>query len=171
MRTIKEFIIETFWPSEQIIEMATISKVERWGNEQYRIATHGTAAGDRETPHVHIYLSNDTKPYNKFNFEISLIDILCYDEINLIYQRDKKANKLITNRNRCSWEGYNKILNGFEEWLFERSKMPGEFKDNLDAIIWCYNNESSSLSENPLLDYINERGLTILDKYKHYFNN
>lgn len=169
MRSIKEFIFDIFYPSESIFEMATISKAERWGKDSYRIATHGTAAGDRETPHVHIYLSNDTKPYNQFNFEISLVDILCYDEINLIYQRDRKSNKLITNRLKCSWTGYKQIRDGFEDWLFAKSKMPGEFKDNLDALIWSYNNESNELTENPLKDYMDSRGLKVLDKYKHYF--
>lgn len=50
MRTLKEFIFDTFTPSETIFEMATISKAERWGNNTYRIAVHGTASGDRETP-------------------------------------------------------------------------------------------------------------------------
>lgn len=77
MRTLKEFLFDTFTPSETIFEMATISKAERWGNNMYRIAVHGTVSGDRETPHVHIYLTNDNKPYNNFNFEISIIDILC----------------------------------------------------------------------------------------------
>lgn len=171
MRNIKEFIQDYLWPSEKIFEMATISKSERWGKDNYKIAIHGTAKGDRESPHIHIYLSKDDLPYNQFNFEISLTDILCYDEINLIYQRDKKANRLITNRNKCSWEGYRRIKDGFEDWLFEKSKFPGNFKDNLDTIIWCYNNESSNQSENPLKDYLDERGLKVLDKYKHYFEN
>ena len=93
MRSFKEFIFDMFTPSETIFEMATISKTERWGNNIYRIAVHGTASGDRETPHIHIYLANDTKPYNKFNFEISIIDILCKDEINLIYQRSQKEHR------------------------------------------------------------------------------
>lgn len=110
MRTLKEFIFDTFAPSETIFEMTTISKAERWGNNTYRIAVHGTASGDREIPHVHIYLTNDNKPYNNFNFEISIIDILCKDEINLIYQRDRSKNKLIKNRSKCFWEGY-KVMN------------------------------------------------------------
>lgn len=169
MKTLNEFLT-MFWPSEKIFEMATISKQEKWGKNNYKIALHGPAKGDREAPHVHIYLSTDKSPYNNFNFEISLVDILCYNEINLIYQRDKQRNKLFSNRNKCSWEGYRDILNGFEDWLFDVCKYPGEFKDNLDAIIWVYNNESNSLSENPLKDYIDNKGLTILNKYKHYFN-
>ena len=77
MRTLKEFVFDMFTPSETIFEMVTISKAERWGNNIYRIAVHGTASGDRETPHIHIYLAHDTKPYNNFNFEISItLDLL-----------------------------------------------------------------------------------------------
>lgn len=169
MKNIREILFDAFTPSENIFEMATISKAERWGNDNYKIAIHGTAKGDRETPHVHIYMSSDRIPYNQFNFEISLVDILCYDEINLIYQRDRKTNKLITNRSKCSWNGYKRIKEGFEDWLFDKCKLPGEFKDNLDAIIWSYNNESNLLTDNPLKDYLDSRGFVVLDKYKHYF--
>lgn len=161
------------WPSENyIIEMATISKQERWGNEQYRIATHGPETNDRDNPHIHIYYSNDVKPYNQFNFEISLTDILCKNEINLIYQRDTKKHKLITHRNKCSWEGYRKLYEGFEDWLFDVNvKKRGEFIDNLDACIYFYNEEGPSFEQNPLLKYIKEHGLKILRTYKKYFSN
>ena len=56
---IKEYLFNFICGSESIYEMATISKNEKWGNNQYRIATHGTAAGDRENPHIHIYPYND----------------------------------------------------------------------------------------------------------------
>ena len=169
MINIKEYLFNFICGSESIYEMATISKNEKWGNNQYRIATHGTAAGDRENPHIHIYLSSDDKPYNKFNFEISLTDILCYNEINLIYQRDISKNKKITNRNKCSWEGYRKIKEGFEEWLYKPSKTPGEFVDNLDALIYWYNEESNIIG-NALLQYMKEHGLIILDKFNKYFS-
>ena len=53
----------------------------------------------------------------KFNFEISLIDILCYDEINIIAQVDKDRNIKRMHRNKCSWEGYKKLYEGFENWI------------------------------------------------------
>ena len=56
MMSIKEYLFNFIHGSESVYEMVTISKNERWGNNQYRIATHGTATGDRENPHVHIYL-------------------------------------------------------------------------------------------------------------------
>ena len=86
MKSLQEIIYNDTekWPSEKIYEMATISKNEMWGNEHYKIAVHGPESNDRSNPHIHIYLANDHLPYNKFNFEISLTDILCNDEINLI---------------------------------------------------------------------------------------
>lgn len=155
-------------PSEVIFEMTTIDKQVKFGKNNYKIALHGPAKNDRENPHIHIYLSNDVIPYNRFNFEISLIDILCYDEINLIYQRDKSKGKRITNRNKCSWIGYSEIKTGFEDWLFENTKYPGNFKYNLEVIIWSYNNESNI--DNALLEYIKCHGLKILNKYSGYFS-
>jgi hypothetical protein len=74
---------------------------------------------------------------------------------------------LRSNRNKCSWEGYRKIKNGFEDWLFSKSSTPGDFKDNLDAIIYWWNEESDTIT---LKEYINSKGLKILDKYLIYFN-
>ena len=166
MIPLPQFINHLLWPSEQIFEMATITKDIKWGNDHFRVAVHGTAAGDRDVPHVHIYLSSDKKPYNRFNFEISLVDILCYDEVNLIFQRDEKTGKRITNRDKCSWEGFKKIRDGFEDWLEEKPTTPGEFKTNLEAIVYWWNEESDSSSENPLKDWLDKRGLKVLDKYK-----
>ena len=42
---------------------------------------------------------------------------------------------------------------------------------NLDAIIYFYNFESGGLkNSNPLLDYIKDHGMKILDKHKKYFS-
>ena len=167
---IKDIYYNKLLPSENVYEMATISRNEKFGKDNYRVSIHGPASADRENPHIHIYLANDIIPYNKFNFEISLTDILCKDEINLIYQRDRSKNKLIKNRSKCSWEGYKVIKDNFEDWLFSDCKYPGNFIDNLDAIIWMYNNESDSIDENPIKSYIDSKGLIILDKFKKYFD-
>ncbi len=94
-----------------------------------------------------------------------MVDILCYDEINLVYQRDTRNGIRLTNRNKCSWDGYSKIKEDFEDWLFSKSSKRGDFKDNLDAIIYFYNEENPHKT---LWDYIEEHGLQILDKFKHY---
>lgn len=157
--------------SSPILEMSTICKYIKWGKYNYRIAIHGPSSKDRPYPHIHIYLANDTYPYKQFNFEVSLIDILCYDEFNLVCQQDKSKNLNIKNKSKCSWEGYRAVRDGFEQWLFSKSDMPGEFIDNLDALIWSYNNESpyNPDFDNPLHEYIKNQGKKVLPKYLKYF--
>lgn len=82
----------------QINEMAFATNEVKLGKNLYRIALHGVAAGDRPYPHIHIYLKNDHYPWKKFNFEISLVDLICNDELNLVCQQDK--SKGIDRRNR-----------------------------------------------------------------------
>lgn len=136
--------------------MATIDKTVKVYKDTYRIALHGPVVGDRPYPHFHIYLANDIFPYNRFNIEISLIDLLCYDELN------------IKNRNRCSWSGYKKLHDRIEDWLEEPcTGLPGNFQNNLEALIWSYDNESND--GNSLLEYINDHGKKVLPKYEKYF--
>ena len=98
MKTLREYINNILWGNDPIIvEMATLGR-STFNNVRYHIAIHGPLAGDRETPYVHIYLNDDVRPYNKFNFEVSLIDILCKDEIDLIKMRDEKRNVRHNNR-------------------------------------------------------------------------
>ena len=165
MMNLKEFIYSKIWNSEPIVEMATIGHDLSFAKDKFKVAIHGPSSGDRETPHIHIYLNSDIMPFNKFNFEISLVDIICYDELNLIYQRDLKRGIKRTNRTKCSWEGYSKLKNDFEDWLFSESSKRGDFKDNLDAIIYFYNEENYNKT---LWNYIDERGLKILPKFLHY---
>lgn len=148
-----------------IVEMVIIGYDLKFGKDRFKVAIHGTSSGDRENHHIHIYLENDKIPFNKFNFEISLVDILCYDEINLIYQRDVRNGIKRTNRVKCSCDGYFKLKEDFEDWLFSKSSKRGDFKDNLDAIIYFYNEENHNKT---LFDYIEEHGLKVLDKYKNY---
>lgn len=162
MRKLADLLKEEM--SHPILEMATISRKEKWGSHEYKIALHGTSTNDRAQPHVHIYYSTDNTDSASFNFEVSLIDILCHDEINLVRQKDGKKD--IKNRDKCTWEGYRKIRDGFEDWLFKPCKLRGNFKDNLDAICWSYNNESNI--DNALKLYIEEHGLKVLEKYKSY---
>lgn len=176
MKSILEYIQEKLGiidPDMPVLEMATVEQAIKWGKENYRIALHGPSVGDRPYPHVHIYLSKDKFPWNQFNFEISLVDLLCYDEINLILQQDRKKNLNIKNRNKCSWEGYRKIRDGFEDWLFDKPTYPGDFIDNLDVLIHEYNKESPYRGKNynSLLEYIKDQGKKVLPKYKKYFEN
>ena len=169
MKSLFEYLKVSQWPSEEyILEMATIAKQANLWKSKYKIACHGTNASDRPNPHIHIYLSNDRRPYNKFNFEVSICDILCKDEINLIKMRDEKNGIKKNNRDKCSWDGYQKLKNDFEDWLFNRKvEIPGNFIDNLDACIYWYNQECDG-SDNPIKDYIEEHGWKVLPKYKKY---
>lgn len=154
--------------SVPVLEMSTISKSARFGNQNYRVAIHGPAVGDRPYPHIHIYKATDKYPFNNFNFEISLVDLLCYDELNLVAMVDKANKVSIKNRNKCSWKNYRKLRDDFEDWLGSKSDYPGAFRDNLDAIIWNYNNES--YEDNALINYIEDQSKKVLSKYQKYFN-
>ena len=166
------YLEEKFNPEwDYVIEMASIG-YPVLNKTNHLIALHGTYAGDREKPHVHIYLTSDKRPFSKFNFEIALDEILCYDEINLLRMRDESKRIDFKNRNKCSWNGYEELIDDFEDWLFsEDVEIRGGFKDNLDAIIYWYNRESDSTNNsNPLLEYIKSKGMKIQDKFQKYFS-
>lgn len=173
MKYVLEYIQEKLGitePSMQIVEMATVDKKVKVGKDTYRIALHGPAVGDRPYPHFHIYLANDMFPYKKFNIEVSLVDLLCYDELNIVGIQDKEKGTNIKNRDKCSWLGYRKLHNTIEDWLEKPcTGLPGRFANNLEALIWSYDNESNQgLS---LLEYIKDQGKKVLPKYKKYFEN
>ena len=171
MKSFKEYAEEQFNPEwDYVVEMATIGHPVLDKKERL-IMVHGTNAGDRQIPHVHICLNDDVRPFNKFNFEIALDEILCYDELNLIRMSDKNNGIDKKNRSLCSWNGYNKLKNEFEDWLYQKSNKRGEFIDNLDALIYFYNEESTNThQQNPLLKYIQDHGMKVLYKYKKYFS-
>ena len=89
MKHLNTYIEEQFNPAwDYVVEMTSIGYPVLNKTNHY-IAVHGTNAGYRQRPHIHIYLSDDKRPFSKFNFEIALDEILCYDEINLIRMKDK----------------------------------------------------------------------------------
>ncbi len=179
MAHIKNFdeFVSTNDNDNMLLEMATFGE-ERWGNNIYQIATHGIMSGDRPTPHIHIYHSNDKNKKNpSFNFEISLVDILCKDEINLIFQLDKDKNIHNSNRTQCSWTGYDEIVSGFRVFLFETPKPSkfGTFKDNLERAIYEWNRESdysaTQNGQNTLKKYFTEKKLVALPQYQSYLED
>lgn len=162
---------------EVLTEMATFG-VEKWGRKTYKIAVHGASSKDRPIPHIHIYLNNDINPYTKFNFEISLIDILCKDEINLIFQTDKKKNIDNRNRKQCTWTGYSEIKEGLYKFLFNpcEDKRFGDFNDNLERGIYEWNRETDYVKtinekKNLLSEYFKKKGLIPLPKYEKYLKD
>lgn len=166
MKSLQDILIDN--DHDVVLEMATFGK-PRWGSKDYKIAIHDPATKDRDTPHIHIYLLNDIN-YNTFNFEISLIDILCKDEINLIYQLDRSKNIMRTHRDECSWKGYSNIYKGLVEFLStnQNIKQYNYCENGLKASIEAYNAESNSRG-NALKEYLDGKGLTVLPKYSKYF--
>ena len=118
-----------------VVNIATIG-VEKWGDKTYRIAVHGDSI-----PHIHVYLNNESIPYYDFDFEISLIDILCKDEINLIFQVDKLRNIYNRTPSDCSWKGYEDIKDGIRNFLFRTSNNKN-FADNLELAIYEWSKET-----------------------------
>lgn len=174
MKNLSEYILdEKFNPEwDYVTEMASIG-YPVLNKTNYYIAVHGTNSGDRKRPHLHIYLENDVRPFNKFNFEIALDEIICYDEINLIRMTDKSHNIDRKNRNLCSWKGYNKLKNDFTDWLYSNDvEARGNFIDNIDAIIYFYNFESGGLkNKNPILEYLKNKGMKVHMNYYKYFSD
>ena len=177
MKSLRDYLIKhTSFPyvEQYITEMATIGRDVKFDKNLYDVAIHGASTADRPYPHIHIYLAND-RNRQKFNFEISLIDILAYDEINLIAQIDKAAGINRKNRRICSWTGYRRLKDNFEDWLSQKPKeLPGEWKDNLHAICWACDHESyryEGKDGSYIKNYMNDRGLSIIDKYKDYISD
>lgn len=158
-----------------INEMATFGG-GKWGDTLYKAAVHGASTKDRPFPHIHIYYDIERNFENPaFNFEISIADLVSKDEINLIYQKDNKHNLKNTHRDKCSWEGYSKLLKGFKEFLFQKptGKKDSVFKDYLEKAIHQWNSETltnyEELGRNPMKEYLDTHNIEILDKYKEYF--
>jgi beta-galactosidase/beta-glucuronidase len=63
--------------------------------------------------------------------------------------------------------GYKDVKNDFEDWLEDNCVKPGNFKNNLDYLIWSCDNESQ---DGALLKYIEDRGKKVLPKYKECFS-
>ena len=179
-RIVKDVINEefAFISNSRVVltEMATFG-VQKWGNETYKIAVHGSSTKDRPTPHIHIYLNNDVNPYSKFNIEVSLVDLLCSDAIVPIYQHDAAHNVLNTNRRDCSWTNYNDILKGLIEFFKTGpiSTKFGSFENNIERAIYEWNRETdfqkTEKGGNPLKEYFESKGLVPLSKYAKYLKD
>lgn len=157
-----------------LLEMATFGRIND-GKDMYKIAIHGPASNDRPMPHIHIYLNNDVFPYSQFNFEVSLVDLVCNDEINLIAQIDRKNNIIRTNRSECSWEGYRDLYKTFQSFLRQQPMKKGYrniAQNNLQVAIMEWDNENNdNMEDNESLmkNFIESKGFKILPKYLPYF--
>lgn len=157
-----------------LLEMATFGRINA-DNQLYRIAIHGPASGDRPMPHIHIYLANDHAPYTNFNFEVSLVDLVCYDKIVLVAQTDRSKNIRRTNKNECTWSGYKDLYNEFRKFLFSKP-MKKLYKNiaqnNLQVAIMEWDNENNdNMDDNQSLmkTFIESKGFNILPSYLPFF--
>lgn len=154
-----------------MLELSTIG-IEKWGKHIYRIAVLGGT--ENPNPHIHIFRGDEDQPFTMFDFEISIVDILCKDEINLISQVDRVNNVMINNPTDCNWDGYAEIYHGFRRFLSRSSNSRyGHFMDNLDRAIYDWNRETDFLKTenggNPLKEYLDANNLEVLTQYLKYF--
>ena len=178
VRNVLNDFVNNYDHPSTLCEMATFG-AEQWGENHYKIAVHGINADDRSVPHIHVYLQKERNTCSPmFNFEISLLDILTKDEINLIYQKDIEKNILFTNRRDCSWTGYTDIRDGFKKFLFSNSDTPifGKTRTNLERAIFEWNKETdySATTNNHInvfRNYIEEHNIIVLPKYQHILND
>ena len=114
-------------------------------------------------------------PYSEFDFEISLIDLICEDEIRLTYQLDKQKKLERTIKDECSWQGYEYILNGVRSFLSQpnNNSRYNDFADNLERVIFEWNKGTdfikTSNGGNPLKEYLQSNNLTPHSKYERCF--
>ena len=159
---------------QPLLEMATIGIIEANSNS-YRIAIHGPATNDSPMPHIHIYLSQDKFPYSLFDFEISVVDLVCRDEIVLVAQIDLANNIRRTHQNDCSWSGYNDLYKSINDFLSNppmKKVYKGRALNNLQVAIMEWdneNNENMEDNESLMKRIIEDMGYTILPNYLPYF--
>lgn len=135
---------------------------------EYRLSVHGTETGDCQVPHVHLDRVDDTER-REFAFEISLVDLLATGEPALLRQTDVRAGIRRTGP-ECSWAGYERLRDGILEYLDAGPEWcaPRRSRSNLESAVIAWNKERGPYP-NALADYLRERGIGVLDKYKTFF--
>jgi hypothetical protein len=160
---------------QTLLEMATFGRINA-DSKLYKIAIHGPATKDRDYPHIHIYLANDSTDNPTFNFEVSLIDLVCSDCIKLVSQLDREKNIHNTHKDDCTWEGYRDLYKSFKAFLFAKPMKTvyvNSAINNLQVAIMEWDNENNdNMEDNESLmkKYIESKGFTILPKYLPLFN-
>ena len=149
-------------------EMATIGWLVLDGVE-YKLSIHGINTKDRPIPHIHLDRADDLER-KKFKFEISLVDMLATGEPVLVLQKDLKNHLDRTNRRQCNWNGYTRLHDGVVSYLESEPEAdaPKNSRSNLESFIIHWNKESGN-NPNRLAEYIQSKGIEVLDKYKMYF--
>ena len=86
-----------------------------------------------------------------------------YVSYNLEIVKDKVVSKC-----ECFIDKNTELVSAYQI-LYNNCDKRGDFIDNLDAIIYFYNEESSE-NKNTILEYIKSKGMKINPKYKKYFS-
>lgn len=154
MTLLNENIIQSgFMSIENMLEMVTIG-VEKWGDATYKIAV----LSDESTPLIHVYRNGE----EEFDLGVSLIDILCKDEINIVCLFGNETD-------------YDDIITGLRNFLF-RPCVNKLFADNLERVIYDWNRETDFVKaeregKNVLAQYLTQNNFTPLPKYKKYITD
>lgn len=159
MKKLIEFIKKLLKRNKNLQEIIVIDKKAILDGKKRSVHIHGI---DPKEPHIHICGRN-------FNFEISLVDLICQNKSVLIKMFDKK-NKINKKRKKCSWNGYFKMKRDFEEWLeCPEVKIEGNYRNNLDALIVSYNKLTKNRTHNPILKYLSDRNLKVHENHRYLF--
>jgi len=137
-----------------------------------RTFIRGPEYDDGREPHFHITFANHEG--DDFRFEISLIDILAKDELNLVAMRDSRDPEgeivhLI--KDECSWKGYEDLREGVRAYLAEEETDSMRFlrkgDTHLHSIVraWDWENHDEGICGYVLDDYLRQNGISVLPKY------
>lgn len=133
---------------------------EGWAHP-LRLFVHPHLAGDLPFPHLHILYDNP----RRFDFVVSLTDIVSTGRIQLYQQIDADRHLRIKNPKKTSWRQYESVREALAKFLFESKPVRREYKSGLECALGIYNWEANQTSDNPFLDYCQEHGIAILPQY------
>ena len=142
---------------------ATLSWLQPEGwTHPLRLYVHIRYAGDLPFPHLHILYDNP----RRFDFVVSLTDIVSTGRIQLYQQIDADRHLRIKNPKKTSWRQYESVREALAKFLFEPAPKPIRgYKSGLECALGVYNWEAYQTSDNPFLDYCQAHGIAILPQY------
>lgn len=137
-----------------------------------RTYIRGSEFENGREPHFHLTLAD--RGDQDFKFEISLIDILAKDEVNLVAMRDSRdpEHEIVHQlKDECSWEGYEDLRGGIRAYLAEDETDPMRFirkgDTHLHSIVraWDWENHCDHILGYVLDDYLRQNDIRVLPKY------
>ena len=114
---------------------------------------------------IYSFVNNNFYIYKVTNISLFTREItVCIESINNVKNGEDYSIIHIPFEDR-----YNDIKNDFEDWLESKCNKAGNFRNNLDFLIYTYNDENNE--KDSLQNYIKNHGKTILPKYLKYFED